>query len=234
MKNPSITSNNEVSGGQIESCVTLVADATRKATGVVLRELVKNGVLNKQNVEQVRARGNEVVVAITELVKSKFAEIAENIAGIVKLISGAEMLELDETDGKETIAEAKETFSGWIDGDFKNYGTDVKSSPTKKINVSVHEMIKDGTFAQIFGGMSDNLDGLCLTQPQIIQFVKKHRKWLRADGWSTFFLFKVKSEFFVARVHVRSDGQLCVSVYRFSDVGVWYADYRYRLVVSAT
>jgi hypothetical protein len=231
MKNPSIASDGEVSDGQIETCVTLVTDATRKGTGTAIRELAKNGVLTKQNIERVRARGNEVVAEITRIVKEKFAEIAENIAGIVKLISGAETLELDETDGKATIAKAKDTFSGWIDGDFKEYGCDVKSEPTKKAQVSVHEMIKDGTSAQIFNGMSDDLNSLCLTQPQIIQFVQKHRKWLRTEGYGTFFLFKVGEEFFVAFVRFYDDGQLRVFVRRFSYGRVWDAEYRRRIVV---
>ncbi len=230
MKNPSIASDNEVSEGQIETCVTLVTDATRKGTGTALRELAKNGVLTKKNIERVRARGNEVVAEITRIVKEKFAEIAENIAGIVKLISGAEILELDETDGKATIAKAKDAFPGWIDPDFKEYGCDVKSEPTKKAQVSVHEMIKDGTFAQIFNGMGDDLNSLCLTQPQIIQFVEKHHKWLRTDGYATFFLFKVGEEFFVADVgfHV---GRLEVYVRRFSNDFVWRAEDRHRIVV---
>lgn len=231
MKNPSIASaDNEVSDGQIEACVTLVTDAARKATGVALRELAKNGVLDKQNIERVRARGNEVVAEITRIVKEKFAEIAENIAGIVKLISGAETLELEPTDGKETMARAGDLFTGYLDSDFKSYGTDVKGKPTEKTNVHVHEMIKNGTFAQIFGGLSGNLDELCLSQAQIIQFVKKHRKWLRADGYATFFMFKVGDEFFVASVHVIADG-LEVGVDRFEDGHVWYAKYRLRVVV---
>ena len=231
MKNPSIASVEEVSDGQIETCVTLVTDATRKGTGTALRELAKNGVLNKQNIERVRARGNEIVAAITALVKEKFAEIAENIAGIVKLISGAETLELDETDGKATIAKAKDTFPGWIDPNFENYGTNVCGPATKKAQVSVHEMIKDGTFAQIFGGMSDDLNSLCLTQPQIIQFVQKHKKWLRTDGYGTFFLFKVGEEFFVACVYFGGVGQLEVRAYRFSHDRVWRAEDGRRFVV---
>jgi hypothetical protein len=229
--NPSIASDNEASEGQIETCVTLVTDATRKGTGTALRELAKNGVLNKQNIECVRARGNEIVAAITALVKEKFAEIAENIAGIVKLISGAETLELDETDGKATIAKAKDTFPGWIDGDFESYGTNVLGPATQKTQVTVHEMIKDGTFAQIFGGMSDDLNSLCLTQPQIIQFVQKHRKWLRTDGYGTFFLFKVDEEVFVASVYFDVVGRLEVYASRFSDVFVWHAECGHRFVV---
>ena len=231
MKNPSIASVEEVSDGQIETCVTLVTDATRKGTGTELRELAKNGVLNKQNIERVRARGNEIVAAITALVKEKFAELAENITGYVKLISGAETLELDETDGKATIAKAKDTFPGYIDGDFKGWGCDVKSEPTQKTQATVHELIKDGTFAQIWNGMSDDLNSLCLTQPQIIQFVEKHRKWLRTDGYGTFFLFKVGNEFFVANVRFDDVGRLRVYVRRFSYDCVWYAGRRPRLVV---
>lgn len=231
MKNPSIASDNEVSDGQIETCVTLVTDATRKGTGTALRELAQNGVLNKQNIERVRARGNEIVAAITALVKEKLAELAENITGYVKLISGAETLEIDETDGKATIAKTKDTFPGWIDRDFENYGTNVRGLATKKTKVTVHEMIRDGTFAQIFHGMSDDLNSLCLTQPQIIQFVQKHKKWLRTDGYGTFFLFKVGEEFFVADVRFGGAGQLRVSVCRFSLDYVWLAAFGHRFVV---
>lgn len=225
------TETSEVSRGQKEECVDLITNATRKSAGVALDELINRGVLNRENIERVRARGNEIVAAITALVKEKFAEIAENIAGIVKLISGAETLELDETDGKDTIAKAKDTFPGWIDPDFKDYGCDVKSKPTKKTQVTVHEMIKDGTFAQIFGGMSDDLNSLCLTQPQIIRFVQKHRKWLRTDGYGTFFLFKVGEEVFVAHVGFVGVGRLGVSAYRFSDDYVWCAEDGHRIVV---
>ncbi len=232
MKNPSIASEEtKVSDGQIEACVALVTDATRKAAGAAIRELVRNGVLTKQNIERVRARGNEVVAEITQIVKEKFAGIAENIVGIVRLISGAETLELEGTDGKETIAKAKSVFTGWVDPDFRGYGCDVESRPTKKTKITVHEMIKDGTFAQVFNGMSEDLNSLCLTQPQIIGFVKKHRKWLRTDGYATLFLFKVDSEFFVAYVYLNGDGGLRVRVHRFSDDDVWAAESRLRIVV---
>ncbi|MCX6719399.1 MAG: hypothetical protein NTZ38_03440, partial [Candidatus Taylorbacteria bacterium] len=231
MENLSIASVEKVSEGQIETSVTLVVDATRKATGTALRDLAKRGVLTKQNIERVRARGNEIVAAITALVKEKFAEIAENITGYVKLIFGAETLELDETDGQATIAKAKDTFPGWIDPDFREYGCDVESESTKKTQVTVHEMIKDGTFARIFNGMSDDLNSLCLTQPQIIQFVEKHKKWLRTDGYATFFLFKVGEEIFVALVYFGDVGELEVCAYRFSDGRVWHAEYRHRVVV---
>jgi len=148
-----------------------------------------------------------------------------------KIISGAEMLALDATDGTETIAQTKGIFTGGIDGDFIRWGLDVPSQPTKGQNVSTLEMIKDGTFKQIYNGLSSNLDSLCLTQPQIIGFAKKHRKWLRTEGNDTFFLFRRDEEFFVARVDFRGAGSRSVRVDEFSSGSVWYAGFRHRVVV---
>lgn len=142
----------------------------------------------------------------------------ENITGCLRPISGAEILTLEPTDGTETIAQARDLFTGrLLDPDFKDWGCDVKSEPTGKVNVIVHEMVKDETFAQIFSGLSEDLDKSCLTQAQIVQFMKKYRRWLRTDGYATFFLFKVGSKFFVARVRLYSDGRREAYVYHFLD-----------------
>jgi hypothetical protein len=148
-----------------------------------------------------------------------------------RLISGEKNLELDETDGNSIIAGATEVFPGWIDPDFSNYGCNVKSKPTGKMKVSVHEMTRDGKFTQIFNSMSSDLNSLCLTQSQIIQFVQKHRKWLRDQGYGTFFLFKVGEKFFVALVFEVDLGRLWVYVRHLSNGYVWDAKYRPRIVV---
>lgn len=148
----------------------------------------------------------------------------------LKLLSGAETLMLDALDGKETLATAKEVFPSGIDGDFKNWGTNKPGITTKEIAVDVHELVKDGTFAQMFGSLGTDLDKLCLTQSQIKNFCKKHPEWLRQNGYATFFLFKVEDQFFVAGVGVRSDG-LHVRVCRFEGDDVWSAESSHRLVV---
>lgn len=129
---------------------------------------------------------------------------------------------------KDTIARAEDVFS-WIDSDFENWNTNKKSPKTDKIKVAVLEQEKDGTFNDIFNSISTDLDSLCLTQAQIIEFVKTYKAELNQD-WYNFFLFKVATEFFVARVRVR-DGELEVYVGRFSDDGVWGAEFRRRFVV---
>jgi hypothetical protein len=139
-------------------------------------------------------------------------------------------LVLDPTDGKEILANAKDTFSG-IDSDFKNWGLDKKGSATDTQAVDVYEIATDATFRQIFDSFLNSLDQVCLTQAQIKQFVKKHRQELRTDGGGTFFLFKEGNHFFVARVYVSSDGAPWVGVRRLEDVRVWCAGRRPRLVV---
>jgi hypothetical protein len=61
--------------------------------------------------------------------------------------------------------------------------------------------------------------------------VQKHRKWLRTDGYGTFFLLKVGNEFFVELVHVVSGGLLEARVRRFLHAYVWRAEYRRRFVL---
>lgn len=220
-----------ITTGQEEQCVTVIKDAARKSAETAIAELKKNGTLNGENMQRILGRGDHVSAKTQEFITNLLAEMAENATDRLKLISGAETLTLDPTDGTEVIAEVGSLFNGYLDSDFRNWKTNVKGNPTEAQNVQVHEMTKDGTFEQIYGGLGDNLDVVCLSQAQIIQFVKKHRKWLRTDGYGTFFLFKVGDEFFVAGVSVHSAGSLFARVNRFSYGHVWYAERRRRFVV---
>ena len=149
---------------------------------------------------------------------------------ILKLISEAETLMIDDVDGRQTLATAKDVFPSGIDGDFKNWGLDKAGVATKETSVQVHEMHKDATFAQMFGSLGADLDKLCLTQHQIKTFCKKYPNWLRTDGYGTFFLFKVGDQFFVASVRLYSDG-LYVRVDGLGYGHVWRAGRRPRVVV---
>ena len=134
------------------------------------------------------------------------------------------------TKGGVTISEANYVFSGYIDSNFKSWGTNVTGTDTVAQAVSVHEMSRDGTFAQHFNSLGDPRS-LCLTQGQIVEFCRTYRDQLRQDGCSTFFLFEVKDKLFVALVLVHA-GKLSVSVRRFGNNLVWLADGHYRLVVQ--
>ncbi len=141
-----------------------------------------------------------------------------------------EGLAIDAVDGQEILANASDLFGDNIDSDFTNYGADEPGQATKIASTNIYEMKEDATFEQMFGELSPDTEKLCLTQAQIKQFIRQHRNWLRADGWATFFPFKSNGKFFVARVRVRSGGDLSVFVRRFEHSNVWDAEDRHRVV----
>lgn len=170
-----------------------------------------------------------VTFALQDIVEGKFNNKKTVNDTILRLISGGESIVIDACDGSETIANAKDTFKSGIDSDFKNWGTNKPGQATEDTAVQVHEMVKDATFAQMFGSLGTDLDKLCLTQHQIKKFCKKHANWLRTDGYGTFFLFKVEDQYFVVGVGVVSDG-LGVDVDRLEYDRVWHGEYRHRVV----
>ena len=146
-------------------------------------------------------------------------------------------LTLAPTKGSVTIAEATDVFTGYLNPDFENWGTNQAGADTEATKVDVLEMTKNGSYSQLFGSLGRDLLSLCLTQPQIVEFHRTHREHLRQEGYGTFFLFAVKREneeeydLFVAFVYV-SGGRLKAFVSRFTNGHVWLADDRRRLVVK--
>lgn len=127
--------------------------------------------------------------------------------------------------GKETIARAGDVFTGWIDSDFKNWGTDKKGVKNEETKFVVQEMTENSKFNQLF----TKPDEMVMSQEQIIWYCTNHKDLLHE--WYTFFLFKVGEAFFVARVDVDDSGSLDVRVYRFDRGRVWRAGHRHRFVV---
>ena len=141
---------------------------------------------------------------------------------------------VDATDGKATIAQAKDVFLAGIDSDFTNWGTDVPSEATQPQLVEVYEMRQNASFEAMFDSLDRPRDSVFWTQAQIIQFCCGHRDKLLDTGYGNLFPFKVKTakgiESFVAHAYVRGRG-LCVYVDRFDNPGTWDADFRHRVVV---
>ena len=151
---------------------------------------------------------------------------------IIKLISADKRLVIGATKGTETLASANDVFSS-ISPDFENWGCDKVEPETSEVVVEVYEQIEDATYPEIFGSVSQNLDRLVLTTPQIKNFVVNHTKgYLLEAEWTCFrFLFKAGDEFFVADVRILSDGNRDVRVTRFLDGSVRHAEYHHRIVV---
>ena len=149
---------------------------------------------------------------------------------ILHLFSAGEELIIGSTDGSRTIAKAENVFHGYIDPNFKNWGLDVSGKTTLEGKGEVHEMRQDAIFSEMFRSLERPLSELVLSQDEIIDFCEKHFEWLRADGYATFCLFEENRKFFVADVHVHSDG-LYARVNRFEYSRVWDGENRPRLVV---
>lgn len=125
---------------------------------------------------------------------------------------------------KTNIAESKDLFQ-YIDSDFDNYNLQSDSPETKETEFAVLELTEDKTFAQMFTKPEE----MCLTQAQIIEYVKNNRD--KINNWYSFFLFKENNKFFVAVVRFDDRDQLKVDVYRFSNDYVWYGEDHHRVVV---
>ena len=237
--NPSITPATAVTEGERSSFATLVGDAARKATGTIVDELSKKGLLDAEKFQRdVLAKGDQIVTTVTAAVRAKVAELVENLVGVLKLISAGRTIAIAATKGVRTLAKAKSSFTWGVDSDFVNYGCDKPGRDTLDQLVEVYEMIRDANFAGIFGSFGVDLNLLCLTQGQIEEFCLIHHDELRKDAYATFFLFKVGdvilpdlSNVFVANVRVDDDGKRGVDVGRFSGSDVWSGEYRPRVVV---
>ena len=174
--------------------------------------------------------GREWFVELKKFLRKEQSWVGVVEEKIPRLISGSETLTIDALDGSDDLLVDDNTFA-WIDSDFKNFGADESCQPTTEINVEVHEMVKDATFAQMFGSLASDLQKLCFSsRAQIKRFVKKHRQWIKDDGRSTFFLYKSNDQYFVADVFVGSGG-LNVRVDRFEGVYLWSAESCHRVVV---
>ncbi len=145
----------------------------------------------------------------------------------LRLISDGEVV-IGPTDGEKTITQALKVVS-YVDPSFTNY-MDVKGQSTQNTPVQVYELVREGTATQIFESLGVDLNQLCLTQSQIIQFMRDGRDWVLYYGDSVSFLFKVNDEPLVVCVGRGSDG-LGGFVYHLSKGGVLLAKSWDRFVV---
>ncbi len=156
---------------------------------------------------------------------------------ILRLLYPDEIITLAVCNGKRTIWKSPKTFPVHRDPDFKNWDLNKPDAATEETQVSVYELVKDATLKVMFKSLNPNLDALCLTQDQVIDFCEKNVDKLRKQGYAMFFLIKKddsslpeEDRFFVAYVRVFSDG-LFVDVCRLEYAYVWRSSSARRLVV---
>lgn len=115
---------------------------------------------------------------------------------------------IEPLDGLKTIFEAKNVFPSYIDLGFKKIKSQEYKQESPETRVCVYEMLKNARLFEMFYSLSPELNGLCLTQNQIIIFCKKYFDYLRRDNNNTFFLLKEDEidHFFVACVRLLPSG----------------------------
>lgn len=149
----------------------------------------------------------------------------------LRLISGEPII-LGPTCGSKVIADAAGLFTAGIDKNFRDWKTDKPCAVTGETPILVYEMVRDATPRQMFDSLSPDLDSLCLTQHQIIDYVEIHRGRL-SDEHAAFFLFKSHGVFFDAFVGIDWNGMFSVSVSRLFFFPLTYfvsVENRHRLV----
>jgi hypothetical protein len=147
-------------------------------------------------------------------------------------------LTLDETDGTETISNAKEVF-GSIDKKFHGLEIDSENKPTKEQKVVVYDVKLDGNSNEILKAISNNFDSLCLTPAQIVSFVRRYPGRILAGNLPVLFLLKGKEDFLKVHVDFRNgkqyeDGKSYFTIHFLGPVKRypgWWSEYRSIVVV---
>ena len=141
-------------------------------------------------------------------------------------------LDLSETDGSATIADAIDVFEH-IDPCFEKLKADLEISnycATPKMKVDVFESCADGTFIDIFGSFKGNI---FVTEAQIITFVKDHRDQfgISENEHATFFACKANEEYFVICVRPESVGKFGIYRLPFKHTYKWHAGFKRHFIV---
>lgn len=143
----------------------------------------------------------------------------------------AEKIVLGWNKGEEIIARAGRIFVRGIDSIFTDRQFKAPSQKTPATTLKVYELIRGGTFMDVYKSLDCPLEQACLTQAQIIMFCKEHWDKLCGCGYGTFFLFRAGDDFFVACIEKDLDDRLGVHARSVSFDTIWDASSRHRFVV---
>ncbi len=138
---------------------------------------------------------------------------------LLSTLSEGEMT-LYSCDGSEIIADAWETFKGYIDPDFRHATVGRQPNPTPDTQVGIYQTNEYVASKKIFDALPCDPHGHYLSQQQIRDFCLRFPDRLQGGGLLNLFMFKEGKDFFVAGVRVESDG-LRVFKKRLNDSYKW-------------
>lgn len=183
---------------------------------------------------------------ISKLLHSRAEKAVEKIKPL-ELISLSE-LTIPACDGSVVIKHADDIFikKSLLDvkyGDIALLSETPSNKPTKVAFANVYELKCDATFKQMFTQIlhkkiHKNPRVLCLSEHQIVEFVRTHKSWLTSsDGCSTLFPFlyangKVGLVEFCFDADSSTD-KFAVYTYGLWSARKWYTSFTHRLIVLA-
>jgi len=197
---------------------SMLREALRKHNG--LRQQLDNMLLGEE--------GDVVEAELKKFVTMRPCWTRKKENSFLRDLFVEETISIGKTFGNETLTNDGKPFAR-VDSDFKNWGLIHDYHATKEVKVKVAELVKNGTFKEIFGAFGENLNRLSFTVPQVKKFVEENANKLLDNGCGNFFLVKDGGKFFVANVNRYDDGW-SVFVRGFSDGSVWGAEHRYRFM----
>ncbi len=156
----------------------------------------------------------------------KFISDITPATGFLKLLSKDHVAKA--TDGKYSRKEFAKVFTGFLDSDIEGYGCADKDEATGEVPFDRHQLVKNGTFMQMFGEagtFGENSDKLFFTKAQVKSILENNPELFFEDGRGHFFFYKnKKGERFVLYVY-RYDSEWELDVYRLESDYVWSAEY---------
>ncbi|MFA6177602.1 MAG: hypothetical protein WC694_01755 [Candidatus Paceibacterota bacterium] len=111
----------------------------------------------------------------------------EKVIRLVRIYSSF-TFELEELNGKETLAKAVDVFRARIIGAEEIVGCE----PTKKTKIGVYQSVGVGAPLHFFAEFKKDPKSLCWTEAQIVDLCRKKRTLLLLSG-ANLFLFKKKN-----------------------------------------
>jgi hypothetical protein len=176
-----------------------------------------------------------ISLALQNIIDGRF-DNALVLNKIIKIISTEENLVIDAVSGHMTEEEAKRVITGGINlVDSKNWGVDKEDLPKEKTKVDLYKVTSStASFLLVFCALSSNLDNLCLTESQGINFSKKYPNVIKNSNHAVFFLVKGSSGYFVRYVsdnECASKDGLNSNIFKLKgSIGVWKENERHIII----
>jgi hypothetical protein len=138
-------------------------------------------------------------------------------------------LGLPATDGSVNLKNSG-LFGKCLDPDYINWDLNKKQKATKAQGIKAYRLMADVRFKKMFAFFNKNIDELCLTQNQIVDYCEKYKNHLKSCR-SVFVPFKENREYFIANVYL-VDEKYCASIFPLNDYFNWLKSFNHLLIVK--